>query len=58
MHIQVTTILYIVLPSCARGTRGLRLRGQCLTIPQHREINERTARGIITTAQEVTRDGS
>lgn len=34
------------------------LGGQRLTIPRHREINERTARGIITTAQEVTQDGS
>jgi hypothetical protein len=34
------------------------LGGQRLTIPRHREINERTARGIITTAQEVTGDGS
>jgi mRNA interferase HicA len=32
------------------------LGGQRLTIPRHREINERTARGIITTAQEVTRN--
>lgn len=33
------------------------LGGQRLTIPRHREINERTAHGIITTAQEATRDG-
>jgi mRNA interferase HicA len=34
------------------------LGAQRFTIPRHREINERTARGIITTAQEATRDGS
>ncbi|CAN5908865.1 hypothetical protein BH23ACT10_BH23ACT10_22550 [soil metagenome] len=34
------------------------LGGQRITIPRHREINERTAQGIIKTAQEVTRDDS
>ena len=34
------------------------LGGQRLIIPRHREINERTAHGIIKTAQEMTRDGT
>jgi hypothetical protein len=34
------------------------LGSQRLTTPRHREINERTAHGITTTAQEATRDGS
>lgn len=32
--------------------------GQRLVIPRHREINERTAQGIINKAKEVTTDDS
>ena len=34
------------------------LGSQRVAIPRHREINERTANGIITTAQEATQDGT
>lgn len=31
--------------------------GERLVIPRHREVNERTAEGIIRKAEEVTSDG-
>lgn len=34
------------------------LAGQRLVIPRHRDINERTAHGIIKKAKEVTGDGN
>lgn len=34
------------------------LVGKRLVVPRHREINERTAEGIIKKAREVTADGN